>query len=558
MEQEPIWGFSDFRHVIFESGKYVKAMDILLVNPNHGNPNNIPWGVLAVGSYLRSIKGLDVGFVDASVHGEEKAMEAIKRRLPAVSIIGFACMSMDIPFVKAAADMLKSEKPSCKTIIGGPHAVLCPDQTARYANFDFVSYGVGEETTFRLLEELKAPAPQLDKVPGLLYRENGEVRRTPPAPTPDHFDMDYAILDSRVRESFPDYIQIFSGRGCSFRCSFCYNSVCGQLWQGRPMDDVVAELDAMVREYDPKVVYFRDENFFQDHGRVREFVRLYREKGFTFKWRATCRANYFNDRYLDEGMVKELADVGCSCLKFGFESGSKKILKKLKKGIQVKHMRKVVNTLAKEPRIKPYISFMIGLPGETYEDVRDTLNISGWITRMIPNVSLIGPQYFRMYPGGELYDSILKEYGFEAPRSIEEWDERYQLPQNRNGLCDEGIHYPWVPKFRRFLALNTDLLLHLASKDIFRGMPLRKRAMLWPFRLLARLRFQMGWYRGLIDLRLAKVIYQSQFGKFLSETQLYSRIRSTEWYGTMRKTRSFNLLRWALTGHSGLKQKGTD
>ena len=74
-------------------------MDILLVNPDHGDQNNFPWGCLAVGSYLKNVKNYEVEVLDASVDGEELALETIKQKLNKTKVVGFTSFSSDIPLI---------------------------------------------------------------------------------------------------------------------------------------------------------------------------------------------------------------------------------------------------------------------------------------------------------------------------------------------------------------------------------------------------------------------------------------------------------------------------
>ena len=90
-------------------------------------------------------------------------------------------------------------------------------------------------------------------------------------------------------------------------------------------------------------------------------------------------------------------------------------------------------------------NFMIGMPGETYEDYKSTLDLAGWMRRKDPIASIVGPHYYRIYPGGVLYNKIVSEYGFHSPDSFESWVSRYSDEENSGfqiGFADTGIVYP--------------------------------------------------------------------------------------------------------------------
>ncbi|MBI5164781.1 MAG: B12-binding domain-containing radical SAM protein [Magnetospirillum sp.] len=515
-------------------------MDILLVNPDYDDRHNYPWGALNLGSYLRGVQGMDVALIDASVCGAEASFEHIRRRLPETDLVGLGFMSIDTPYVQRVARMIKQEKPSCRIVAGGPHPTLLPEQTAAYEDFDFVAYTEAELTTTRLIEELRTGSPDLAAVPGLCYRDGETIRKTPAPPLVSFYDIDYSLLDPSLEATFPKYMQIFAGRGCSFKCTFCFNAICGTAWRGRPMPDLFAEIRRLVDRYDPKVVYFRDENFFHDHKRIKEFVRLYRQEGFTFKWRALCRASYFNDKYMNADALRELASVGCTCLKYGFESGSDRVLRSLHKGILVRNIERVYDAHRDVPEIELVGNFMMGIPGEEAADYAATLDLIGKGLETVPEMQIVGPHYYRIYPGGVLYNRLVEEFGFTAPANFREWVERYSDKANRTGFADTNIRYPWVAPGNEYLTRNASALVRLAQPKHVLGQPNYKRWMYWPLHYAAKARLHYGYYGRLVDLRLYLALNKFSIWTVLQESSLFAALRRTAVY---RKLQSGGLFR---------------
>jgi len=481
-------------------------MDILLINADDRNPvSNIPWGVLSVGSYLSGVRGRKVAILDASVDGEPRALAEIGRRAPDLRLVGVSCMSRYTPFLKGVADTVKAANPACRVIVGGPHAILSPETTVAYPNIDFVCYGEGEHSVEALIQVLEKGGTDYSGIPGILFKDKGRIVRTLPAPAIGFYDIDYRLLDRRIESSFGQYIQVLTGRGCSYHCTFCFNAVRAEKWRPRPAAEVARELEAIVDRYDPKVVYFRDENFFQSKQRTRDFIRIYKEKGFRFRWRATCRADYLNDGYLNPDVLKDLADINCEALKFGLESGSERVLRGIKKKLKISQIERAVRWLRDEPRITKYYSFLIGMPGETLADYKSTLRLVGWILKADPQATIIGPQYYRLYPGGELYDSIVKEYAYSIPQNFEAWCKLYDDPANDDGW-DKGIEYPWVPAEGRWLAKNASELI-AAYRRIFASPTAKdwspiKRLVLRAIQRHLDARFRFGYYCGMVDFRV--------------------------------------------------------
>lgn len=478
-------------------------MDILLVEPDHKcGLNPFPWGTLAVGSYLSRVEGLDVRLLNASYSSEAEFRTEFEACLPEARLVGISCFSTDAWWVKSLADAIKARRPELDIVVGGPHPTLRPEQTAAYRNIDFAVCGVGEQALAGLYREIRSGRRRFSGIPGLLYKEGGEVRRNPPPEPPPSYGIDYDLLPEKKRRTFGRYFELLAGRGCSFKCAFCYNAVCGHRWQGKPAEVLADEIQGAVDAYDPQVIYFRDENFFHSKERIRRFVELYRERGFRFRWDATCRANYFARGYIDSGLLSDLESINCRRLKFGIESGSQRVLDLLRKGTRLAQIENVVRSLAGSAIIGNY-SFLMGVPGETREEYRQTLGLIRWILDADPAAEIIGPQYYRIYPGGELYERIMADYGYKEPKGFEEWAECAR--GDLFGLSKDVTH-PWLAG-GSLLPKHADLLVLLARKPLRDLLsPLKLPAL--PFALLARLRLRLGLYAGLWDVRLAAWMFQ--------------------------------------------------
>ncbi|MBC8488003.1 MAG: B12-binding domain-containing radical SAM protein [Bacteroidetes bacterium] len=481
-------------------------MDILLIDPIHGNrENNMPWGVLAIGSYLTNI-GRSVTLLDANALTKSEFTIQLENLLPYPKLIGIGCFTTDTHYVKELVDYIKARVPHTKIIVGGPHSVLQPEQTCRYKNIDFVAYSDGEETVAKLIDEIAKPNPVYHNVPGLVYKDGNDLHKTSAIDFAGFYDINYDLLPEKTRNTFGDYIQVLTGRGCSYRCRFCYNSVICQKFHPRPVEDIIEELKRIVQKYNPKVVYFRDDNFFQDKQRIYDFIRMYKENNFKCQWRATCRANYFRPDYINISVIDELGEINCQCLKLGIESGNDRVLKYLRKGITTHHIQEAVFTISRS-KIHGNYSFMVGLPNETTQEYIDTIEMIKYVLREEPSADIIGPQYFRIYPGGSLYDEIVNEYGYTEPTSFEEWAEKRGSEDDPFNIYREK-GYPWIPKNGKDLASNASLLVLLYRKSLKDYLSL-KRVFAIPFAILVKLRVKYGCYGHLYDVRLLAWLYKT-------------------------------------------------
>ena len=128
----------------------------------------------------------------------------------------------------------------------------------------------------------------------------------------------------------------------------------------------------------------------------------------------------------------------------------KRVLNYFKKGLKIEHVERLVYAFSKVKRITPAYSFIIGVPAEAPEEYKSTLKLIKFIAKYNPNAKIIGPQYFRIYPGGELYEEVVKKYHYAEPASFEEWALRHS-PDNDPYGFNKNISYPWIKHWIRIL-----------------------------------------------------------------------------------------------------------
>lgn len=477
--------------------------DVLLISPNQGS--SFPWGILALGSYLTNVKKRKVCLINAYDFPDKYFWEELNYILPKVKLVGIGFLSPDVHFVRNLVDFIKQFNPNIKIILGGAHAVLQPEQTCRYKHIDFVAYSYGEETLDLLIDEINKDKPYHNDVPGLIYKDGNVLRKTESPKFVGFYDINYNLLPDTVRQTFGDYIQVLTGRGCPYRCRFCYISVAKEKFYPRSAKEIIEEVEKIVEKYNPKVIYFRDDNFFSKKSRVLEFIQKYKEKNFTFGWTASCRANFFRESYINSNLIRELESINCIKLKAGIESGSQRVLDYLRKDIKIRDIERMVVEIANSGQIKGNYSFMIGMPEETIEEYIKTINVIKFILKHEPDAEIIGPQYFRIYPGGSLYNEIVEKYGFESPVSFEDWSLKTSDIEDPFGLSS-NVDYPWIPNNYEYLAMYSHLLIQLYKKPIKEYLTPRRFFMLF-LAVIAKLRVKYDWYKYPYDLRIIAKLY---------------------------------------------------
>ena len=329
------------------------------------------------------------------------------------------------------AEAIKRANPSIKITFVGPPVTTSPDKALHEcAAIDFVCR---REFDFSVVEF--ANGKPLAEILGISYLQNGTVVHNPDRPQVDNLDQMPWVTDVYKRDIdvtkynvpfllYP-YVSLYSTRGCPAQCTFCLwpQTLSGHAWRKRSTDDVAAEM-AHAKELFPEVkeFFFDDDTFNIQKARTVELCA--KLKPLKLTWSCTSRVT------TDRETLKAMREAGCRLLIVGFESGDPQILKNIKKGATVERARDFARD-CHELGLTIHGDFILGLPGETKESIRNTINFAKAL-----DVETIQVSIAHAYPGTEFYD-FAAENGFII---------------NNGAMVDEGGHqlahieYPGLPK----------------------------------------------------------------------------------------------------------------
>jgi len=166
-------------------------MNVLLINPPCENEItaalpavikeergcNPPLGLLYLAGYLEKFSTHKVTIIDAQVEG--LSYQSLKSKIGAMNadVVGITAMTMTLIDVIKTVNMVNAVKPSIKIVLGGPHVHLYPQETISLANVDYLVIGEGEKTFKNLLDNIDDKA-ELRKIPGLVFKNDGEIVNT--------------------------------------------------------------------------------------------------------------------------------------------------------------------------------------------------------------------------------------------------------------------------------------------------------------------------------------------------------------------------------------------
>jgi hopanoid biosynthesis associated radical SAM protein HpnJ len=198
------------------------------------------------------------------------------------------------------------------------------------------------------------------------------------------------------------YVSFYTGRGCKSRCTFCLwpQTVGGHNYRVRSIEHVIEEVKYVQRELPQvKEIFFDDDTLTDNLPRVEALAKELGKLGVV--WSCNAKAN------VPRKTLEVLKDNGLRLLLVGYESGNQKILHNIKKGLLVE-VAKRFSKDCRELGIVIHGTFILGLPGETRETIKETLEFAKEVNPHTIQVSLAAP-----YPGTFLYKQA-KENGWFA------------------------------------------------------------------------------------------------------------------------------------------------
>ena len=335
----------------------------------------------------------------------EKIPAEVERRKP--DIVGVTATTAVAPSALKTAQMVKEAAPEALVIMGGPHITFLPEETMKAE--PSIQIGVIGEGEYTLLDLVKTweENGNLREVKGVIYRENGSLKYSEPRPLIKNLDeLPFPARHLLPMERYKVFGKhetlglVFTSRGCPFNCTFCSSSlIFGKRFRARSPKNVVDEVEEFIEQYKSNHVEFVDDLFIFDKKRVKEICRELKERGLDVLWVCSARVDT-----VDGEIFKEIRDAGCVMVYLGVESGVQRVLNLMRKGIKVEQSVRAVK-LAKEAGLQVVASFVLGIPGETWEEAMETIRFAKKLDPDFVQFSLATP-----FPGTELY-RVAKEEG---------------------------------------------------------------------------------------------------------------------------------------------------
>lgn len=422
---------------------FLKNKDELFLGSGVARPR-MPFPLIHLGSYLQH-RGVKVYLIDGQVCDAKEELEKI---IDKVDIIGLSVMTMQVANSLELTDYIKEKYPSKEIIWGGIHPSLLPEQTLKHKTIDYLCQREGEDCLYEL-----CIGKPLNEIENLIYRDNGKIIINPIREFIDWDKVDKPIWKMLNLENYikkhnfgpkegKRSIDIAVGKGCIHNCTYCVNTALGRRWRPLSARNIVDRIKFLKRNYNVQHFTVEDDCFDVDLKRVEDFCNLLIEEKVNITWDTSIRAG----KKWTDGRMELLSKSGCMAISIGGESGSNRILRDIyKKGIttdDIIHMAKQCNKY----NIIFSASWMCGVPGETEEEVKETIKLIKKVVDICPATIISGPQPYRPYPNTELYYKVI-ELGYKEPKSLEEWAEK----SNEGFLSEDVLPYVSNPKMLKNL-----------------------------------------------------------------------------------------------------------
>ena len=418
-----------------------------------------PLGTLYAASVLRNA-GAEIIFHDNCLSSStSEVQELIEKHQPDVLLIyddGFNYLTkMCLTNMREAAfEMIKMGKSVNSKVM-----VCSSDSTDHFEDYlkngaDFIILGEGEETLKVLYQNFLNGDFDPGKIEGIAFQRNNTIIKNKTRPVLNKLDsLPFPAWDLVDMKSYKDIwlkyhgcfsINLATTRGCPYDCNWCAKPIYGRKYNNRSPENVVSEMEFLIKEYGVSHFWICDDIFGLTKGWIAGFRKLVLQKKLKFSYTVQSRA----DLVIKENVAKDMAASGADIVWLGAESGSQKILDAMNKGQTVEEIKLARNTLRKHG-IKTAFFIQFGYLGEELDDIRKTIKM---ILDLMPDDIGISISY--PLPGTTFHQQVSSELNQKA-----NWSDSNDLALMYKGNFSPEYYrslHPYVHRlFRRKQRINS-------------------------------------------------------------------------------------------------------
>lgn len=386
-------------------------MKVALINARVSYSSVMPIGLLSIGTLLdrdgHRVRVIDDRYDDAAFIDHLTPLNP--------DIIGISFLTTEFQRANELIGLCRYAFPDSIICAGGHHVTALPERSLRELDIDFCVLSEGELTMEEICRETTADIKdkKISHIKGIAFLDGERFIRTGPRPFIPDLDA-LPIIDRGLLVGEPGWYftlpgtirgqliercaTIMTSRGCPGNCYFCSSR---GMWSNRvryrSADNVLDEIELLIDTYGIKGLFFLDDTFTAKRKWLLDFCKKFKKRGIRLKWGCSARVSTINDEVL-----AAMKEIGCVQLDFGVESGCDTTLRTLRKGQNVRQIRKAFEAVHRN-RMKCLACFIIGVPGETREEMDMTFQLAREINPDFALFSILTP-----LPGSPLYDMALE------------------------------------------------------------------------------------------------------------------------------------------------------
>ena len=424
-------------------------MRVLLINhfyPLSETPSP-PLGLSYLAGAL-SDAGVEVKILDLVVFPYSRAMLQNLLETFRPQMVGLTAVTMTFDSAMGVVKDIKDINPAIMTIMGGPHVSFCARATlADYTALDVAVIGEGERTIVELYRAVDNGGA-LENVSGIAYRRGTDIYFTAHREPIENLDElplpDRALLPLGRYRALTMPISITTSRGCPFKCIFCVGrKMVGARVRYRSPEKVVDELQYLDTLNFPQI-NIADDLFTANKNHCLGVCNEIINRGLKLTWTSFARVDTVSD-----DVLSKMKAAGCSAVSFGIESANPQILKTIKKGITLEQVEAAVS-MCKRAGITPFASFILGLPGETPQTIKETMDFGEKMKRL---GLAFGFHLLAPFPGTEIREQS-DRYGIRI--LTDNWSQYHanraivETPEVDRRMLDE-IVIDWENEYNQLL-----------------------------------------------------------------------------------------------------------
>ncbi len=350
--------------------------------------------------------------------------------------IGFSLISgVMIKHALEVAAIVKQSHNDIPVVLGGWHPTSLPKQTLEHSLVDYVVVGAGDNIVVELSRYIQGINPVK---PERAYSKNDLCQLSDTTTgfksleplTAYNWLKGYELIPNMNHyRSKNNVAGIFGAVSCPYHCSFC-SIVSMYRYRVREVNDVLDEIDFLINKWQFTSLNFHDGLFFASPKMIMPLIKGFKERGCKFSWKAKARANSLQKFSYDD--LKLVKSTGCIAIAVGLESGSPRMLKKIRKGTKPEDAIELLR-ICNDLEIEVQTTYISGLPGETVDDLKITIDQIEHLKALYPGF-YFSSFFFLPAPGNDAYKEFIATGG-HVPNSLEEWsDVKWREPNKINKL----------------------------------------------------------------------------------------------------------------------------